>query len=77
MEIDREAARGEPEVYKWTLPRIVFVVVLFVAAAAFEVGGGWLIWEAIREQKPAYAICPFQPCTWDPHRLCMLHLFQG
>ena len=38
--------------FKWTWKRVSQSLCLFVLAAAAEVGGGWLVWQAIRTGKP-------------------------
>ena len=37
---------------EWTSLRIGQAVCLYILAAAFEVGGGWLIWQTVREHRP-------------------------
>jgi small multidrug resistance family-3 protein len=53
---------------------VAIVVALFVAAGLFEIGGGWLIWQHQREEKPwwyallgaiALVLYGFVP-TWQP-----------
>tara|TARA_B100001059_G_C17834605_1_gene587078 strand:- start:4142 stop:4486 length:345 start_codon:yes stop_codon:yes gene_type:complete len=40
----------------WTPQAIALSVLLFVAAGFLEVGGGWLVWQSVREGKNwAYA----------------------
>ena len=40
----------------WTPQAIAVSIVLFVAAGLLEVGGGWLVWQTVREDKNwAYA----------------------
>ena len=36
------------EAFHWTAPKIVLSVFLFLAAGVCEIGGGWLIWHALR-----------------------------
>lgn len=38
--------------FKWTWCKFGQSILLFVLAAAAEVGGGWLIWQAIRANRP-------------------------
>jgi small multidrug resistance family-3 protein len=37
-----------------TTMAILRSVLLFILAGVCEVGGGWLIWQSLREQKPAW-----------------------
>jgi len=39
---------------RWTLGVILQVLLLFLLAAVCEIGGGWLVWQAVRESKPAW-----------------------
>eukprot|EP00884_Botryococcus_braunii_P013138 jgi/Botrbrau1/21825/Bobra.0190s0040.1 len=38
--------------FHWTAGKVVLSVFLFVAAGACEIGGGWLVWKAVRESRP-------------------------
>ena len=42
----------ETSTFQWTAQSILISVALFVAAGIFEIGGGWMVWQAIREGKP-------------------------
>ena len=37
--------------FVWTPQTITLSVILFVAAGLLEVGGGWLVWQTVREHK--------------------------
>lgn len=37
--------------FAWTPQAIVLSVLLFIAAGLLEVGGGWLVWQSVREGK--------------------------
>tara|TARA_R110002126_G_scaffold236476_2_gene380065 strand:+ start:630 stop:965 length:336 start_codon:yes stop_codon:yes gene_type:complete len=37
-----------------TTMTILRSVLLFILAGLCEIGGGWLIWQSLREQKPAW-----------------------
>ena len=37
--------------FVWTPQTITLSVILFVAAGLLEVGGGWLVWQTVREGK--------------------------
>lgn len=39
---------------EWTAAKVVHVACLFFLAGAAEIGGGWLVWQAVREHKPTY-----------------------
>jgi len=39
---------------EWTVWSVLQVSFLFLAAGLAEIGGGWLVWQAVREAKPAY-----------------------
>lgn len=54
----REAADAETSTtedtessFQWTAKSAVLSVVLFVVAGVCEIGGGWMVWKAIREGK--------------------------
>lgn len=38
--------------FHWTAKYVVLSIFLFVAAGVCEIGGGWLVWKAIRSSKP-------------------------
>jgi small multidrug resistance family-3 protein len=51
---DAEAASTSEETtssFHWTAKSAVLSVVLFVVAGVCEIGGGWMVWKAIREGK--------------------------
>ena len=37
---------------KWTALVVVQVAALFLVAGLAEIGGGWLVWQSVRESKP-------------------------
>ena len=37
--------------FAWTAQTITYSIILFVAAGLLEVGGGWLVWQTVREDK--------------------------
>ena len=39
---------------EWSLFKILYVFFLFLVAGLAEIGGGWLIWENMRNNKPYY-----------------------
>ncbi|CAL8465515.1 g5051 [Coccomyxa elongata] len=40
--------------FHWTPAKVVLAIFLFLAAGLCEIGGGWLVWQAVREGKPFY-----------------------
>jgi small multidrug resistance family-3 protein len=38
--------------FSWTPATIVQSIALFCVAGVAEIGGGWLVWKAIRDKKP-------------------------
>lgn len=40
------------EGFHWTPGKVVLSLFLFLAAGLCEIGGGWLVWKAIREHRP-------------------------
>ena len=42
----------EPQPQEWTLAVILRVGLLFLLAGLAEIGGGWLVWGALRAGKP-------------------------
>jgi drug/metabolite transporter superfamily protein YnfA len=45
-------SEGEPSSFQWTAQAAILSVVLFIVAGVCEIGGGWLVWKAVREGKP-------------------------
>ena len=39
---------------RWTFGVVLQVLFLFLLAAVCEIGGGWLVWQAVRERRPAW-----------------------
>lgn len=40
--------------FHWTVGSVFQAIGVFVASGFAEIGGGWLVWQAIREGKPAW-----------------------
>lgn len=40
----------------WTPTRVLWSLAVFVFAALFEIGGGWLVWRGIRERQEPRAV---------------------
>ena len=40
------------EDFKWTATKLSLSLLLFVVVGLAEIGGGWLVWQAVREAKP-------------------------
>jgi len=38
--------------FRWTPLKIIQATAIFVLAGIAEIGGGWLVWKAVRENKP-------------------------
>ena len=49
--IDVVSAQPAQTSFVWTPQAIVLSVLLFIAAGLLEVGGGWLVWQSVREGK--------------------------
>lgn len=45
----RTALVGEPAMGGWTPALVCASLALFIAAGVCEVGGGWLVWQSLRE----------------------------
>lgn len=37
--------------FRWTAPKLIITVLVFLAAGLFEIGGGWLVWATVREAR--------------------------
>ena len=37
--------------FVWTPQTVTLSIILFIAAGLLEVGGGWLVWQTVREEK--------------------------
>ena len=48
---DAASAKPAQTSFVWTPQAIVLSVLLFIAAGLLEVGGGWLVWQSVREGK--------------------------
>ena len=48
--LDEEDSLQEP--FKWTVWAVLQAVGVFIAAGLAEIGGGWLVWGAVRENRP-------------------------
>lgn len=46
------ASGGVGSGFRWTLARAAQALVVFLMAGIAEIGGGWLVWKAVREGKP-------------------------
>jgi small multidrug resistance family-3 protein len=40
--------------FRWTAGKVFLSLFLFVAAGVAEIGGGWLVWQAVRLHKGWY-----------------------
>jgi small multidrug resistance family-3 protein len=50
--LTEQAVDATDESFQWTAVTIIQALALFVAAGVAEIGGGWLVWKAIRSNKP-------------------------
>jgi small multidrug resistance family-3 protein len=50
--LTEQAVDATDESFQWTVVTIIQALALFVAAGVAEIGGGWLVWKAIRSSKP-------------------------
>ena len=51
MDTDGDDKSGV-DVFQWTAVTIVQAIALFLVAGVAEIGGGWLVWKSIRDDKP-------------------------
>lgn len=51
QELEYTPYKGE---YGWSAGNVVVCIFLFVLAGFAEVGGGWLVWQTVRESKAWY-----------------------
>lgn len=49
---DEDPQQQQGSQFEWTLISILQAVVIFFLSGMAEIGGGWLVWKTIREQKP-------------------------
>jgi drug/metabolite transporter superfamily protein YnfA len=42
---------GSADAFQWTAGKVVLSLALFLAAGLCEIGGGWLVWQAVRLHK--------------------------
>mmetsp|Transcript_46137 Transcript_46137/g.147628 ORF Transcript_46137/g.147628 Transcript_46137/m.147628 type:complete len:142 (-) Transcript_46137:906-1331(-) len=42
----------QKEAFAWTPTKVSLAVFIFLLSGVLEVGGGWLVWQALREGKP-------------------------
>jgi small multidrug resistance family-3 protein len=50
------SAAGTKGVIQWTAAKVVASIAIFIFAGLAEIGGGWLVWQAVREKRPWYYI---------------------
>lgn len=46
------ARQVEDDAFSWTPWMVAQTILLFLVTGIFEIGGGWLVWQAVREGKP-------------------------
>jgi small multidrug resistance family-3 protein len=49
--IDMNDVNHHESLFSWTAGAVVKAIVLFIAAGFAEIGGGWLVWKAVRDDK--------------------------
>lgn len=47
-------APAEEEAFQWTAGKVAASLALFLVAGVAEIGGGWLVWQTLRESRPWY-----------------------
>jgi drug/metabolite transporter superfamily protein YnfA len=56
----------------WSVSLVARTLALFLFAGVAEIGGGWLVWQAVREQRPWwFALCGAQ---FRLHTLFVAHV---
>lgn len=40
--------------FSWSAATVAQAIAIFVASGFCEIGGGWLVWKAVRDDKPAW-----------------------
>ena len=45
---DEQPLNDSQDAFHWTAPKIVLSIFLFLIAGLAEIGGGWLVWQAVR-----------------------------
>ncbi|GAX76832.1 hypothetical protein CEUSTIGMA_g4278.t1 [Chlamydomonas eustigma] len=50
------AAAEDNNVIHWTVGTVFWTLGVFLLAGLAEIGGGWLVWQGIREGKPWYYV---------------------
>jgi drug/metabolite transporter superfamily protein YnfA len=55
---DVKLTEDNDDSFSWSPATILQAIALFCAAGVTEIGGGWLVWKAIRDKKPWWwALC--------------------
>jgi drug/metabolite transporter superfamily protein YnfA len=49
---DSKLPEDNDDSFSWTPATVVQAIALFCVAGVAEIGGGWLVWKAIRDKKP-------------------------
>ena len=50
--VDETSGDGDSSTFQWTVQTAILSIFVFVVAGFFEIGGGWMVWKAVREGKP-------------------------
>lgn len=60
VHLELQPSPSSPEatsvVLKWTVGAVFASLGIFLLAGLAEIGGGWLVWQAIRNGKPWYYV---------------------
>jgi small multidrug resistance family-3 protein len=54
IEIPPPAPPTASDTFSWTVGNVFLALFLFILAGLAEIGGGWLVWQTIRENKDWY-----------------------
>lgn len=57
--------------FHWTAPKIVLSIFLFFLAGLAEIGGGWLVWQAVRGR------CKVKGKPWWQNRKAVMSVVLG
>jgi small multidrug resistance family-3 protein len=49
---DPDDVNDDASSFQWTAVTVIQALVVFVVAGVAEIGGGWLVWKAVRDHRP-------------------------
>ena len=73
VEVDCEEAvttAQQDDAYVWTAGTIALSVAIFFAAGLAEIGGGWLVWQTVREGRPWWCALAVMVKPYDVRVRC-------